>query len=187
MQLNQVRQAIAATPKGANVILEWNRTLACLKTSGCQDTIVKSTRMVGRIGIDYDNQKAVQAKRDSGELPAENAGLNGMEWIEPPYLLRSLKSGRTLLRLYCGTSDKIHPEVHFFRNGVEVARESLNGSVASTDWKPSEEKPDCFSCHTDDIVRIHSESEWLLVTGFVDQEKTTIKGIPVPAKVLATL
>lgn len=187
MELQQVKQAIATTPKGANVILEWTRNLPCLKTSGCQDTIVKSTRMVGRIGVEYDNLAAVQEKRENGELPAENQGLNGMEWIEKPYLLRAIKSGRYLVRLYKGTSDKVHPEVHFFRNGTEVERGTLKGIVASKDWQPSDGKSDCFDCHVDDITRIHSESEWyMIVVENIGQEKVTTS-VPIPSKVLAAM
>jgi len=186
MQREQVEAAIDATPKGANVILEWVRPLTPLKTSGCNDTIVKATRMVGRVGINYDNQAAVIAKRENGELPAENQGLRGMEWVKPPYLMKAIKSGRYLIRLYKGTSAKVKPEVHYFRNGVEVERKSLKGIVASKDWKPST-KGDCFSCHTDDITRIHSESEWMMVVvKEIEQEKVAVS-IPIPAKVLATL
>ena len=187
MQVEQVRAAILSAPKGANIVVEWNRTLKPLKTSGCSDTIVKSTRMVGRIGIDYDNIQTVKDKRESGELPAENAGLKGMIWIEPPYLLQSEKSGRLLLRLYNGTSKTIKPEVHFFRNGVEVERNSLQGIVPSKDWQTADKKGDCFCCHIDDMTRIHAESEWImLVVGQVGSQKIVTE-TPVPAKVLATI
>lgn len=183
MQLDQVKSAIVATPKGANIIVEWVRPCETLK--GCADTITKSVRMVGRIGVEYDNLAAVQSKRESGELPAENKGLNGMEWVEPPYLLRSLKSGRYLIRLYKGTSDKVQPETHFFRNGVEVSKDELANVLTAKEKKSSH--GDCFSCHVDDMTRIHTEAEWvMLVVGQVGQEKVAA-AVPVPAKTLATM
>jgi len=181
MELEQVRQAIATAPKGANIVVEWVRP--CKVRKGVQDVLTKSVRMVGRMGIDYDNMKAVQEKRASGELPAENQGLNGMEWVEKPYLLRSLKSGRFLIRLYNGTSDKVRPDVHFFQNGTEVTREEIDSMLLASEKNSSH--GECFTCHVDDMTRIHTEAEWLmLIVGEVGQES---ESVPIPAKVLATI
>lgn len=181
MQIEQVRQAIAATPKGSNIIVEWVRPMKTRK--GVQDVLTKSVRMVGRIGIDYDNMKDVQAKRESGELPAENAGLPWGEWLEFPYLIGH--KGQTYLRLANGTSDKVHPECHYFRNGIEVTKESLDAELLASEKE--EKKGDCFTCKTENMTRIHSESEWvMLVVGQVGQEKVAA-AVPVPASVLATM
>ena len=51
-----------------------------------------------RMGVNYDNLKVVQEKREDGSLPAENAGLNGMEWVQFPHLLRGIKSGKFQMR-----------------------------------------------------------------------------------------
>lgn len=181
MQMEQVKSAIDATPKGANVILEWVRPLKVKKS--CQDNLTKSVRMVGRMGIEYDNQAAVQDKRESGELPAENGGLPWGEWIEYPWLIGH--KGQTYVRLYKGTSEKVKPEVHFFKNGVEVALSEIENDILASE--KSEKSGDCFTCKTENVTRIHSESEWnMIVVGQVDQEKVAVS-VPVPAKVLATL
>ena len=52
-------KAIAETPKGANIVLEWRRDAATYKTF--DGVVEKETRMVGRIGLDYDNIGEVQA------------------------------------------------------------------------------------------------------------------------------
>lgn len=184
MQLDQVKQAIVSAPKGANIVVEWLRP--CKTFKGVTDTVTKAVRMVGRIGVEYDNLSAVQAKRESGDLPVQNQGLNGMEWVEAPYLLKAIKSGRYLIRLYNGTSASVHPEVHFFVNGIEVEKDELFSRaqyLLASEKTPSH--GDCFSCHTDDITRIHTEAEWhMLVVGSVGQVKADI---PVPAKVVATM
>lgn len=73
MKLETVQNVLTLAPKGANIVLEWTRSAKTRK--GVTDTILKSVRMVGRVGVEYDNLRAVQEKRESGELPTENAGL----------------------------------------------------------------------------------------------------------------
>lgn len=181
MNLNQVQTAVENAPKGANIIVEWVRP--CKVKKGCADSITKSVRMVGRIGIDYDNLKAVEAKRESGELPAENQGLPWGKWYAFPYLIEH--KGTYYLRLYNGTSDKVHADAHFFRNGVEVTKESLDNDLLAAE--KSSEHGDTFTCKVENMTRIHTESEWLmLIVGSVGQERIVTQ-IPVPAKVLATI
>jgi len=206
MQLEQVKTAMDATPKGANVILEWVRP--CKVKKSVTDNITKSVRMVGRTQIDYDNQKAVQEKRENGDLPAENQGLS---WgffpdydNEPWHICLNQGVKKTLedgtpnpeyykvtdstthyVRLYNGTSKNVKAESHFFRNGQEVTMEDIKTEVLASE----KDKPhgDCFNCKVENMTRIHSESEWMMiVVGQVKQEKVAAS-VPVPAKVLATI
>lgn len=181
MQKDQVVAAIETAPKGANIIVEWVRPVKTLKA--VQDNITKSVRMIGRMGIDYDNMKSVQEKRESGELPAEPQPLPWGKWAIFPFLIEH--KGGYYLRLYNGTSDKVHPEVHFFRNGVEVSKEEIAPLILASEKE--EKTGDCFTCKIENMTRIHSESEWLtLVVANVGQEKVAV-AVPTPAKVLATL
>lgn len=185
MQLEQIKDAIVATPKGANIILEWVRPVKTKKS--VIDSITKAVRMVGRIGVDYDNQAAVQAKRESGDLPAESQPIwNGKgQWLIFPYLFCHVDTGETYLRLYKGTSTTVHPKVHFFRNGLEVSADSIKDDILASE--KAEKDGDCFCCKTENVTRIHHESEWMmLVVGQVGQEKVAT-AVPVPARILATL
>ena len=174
MQLAQVKSAILAAPKGSNIIVEWLRNAKVRK--GCSP-VSKSVRMVGRMGIEYDNMKVVEAKREDGTLPAENNGLPWGVWAEYPYLIEH--KGNYYLRLYNGTSATVHAEAHFFRNGDEVTKESIMGDLLASEKE--EKKGDCFCCKVEDITRIHTEAEFVMV---MPQEKIAV---PVPASVLATL
>lgn len=181
MQLQQVQQAIATTPKGANIVLEWVRPVKTRKT--CQDAITKSVRMIGRMGIEYDNQGIVKEKRETGELPKDPHPLPWGTWAEYPWLIEH--KGGYYVRLYNGTSASVHPETHFFRNGIEVNKESIATDILASEKEES--KGDCFTCKVENMTRIHSESEWLMVVfGQVGQVKTETT-MPIPAKVLATL
>jgi hypothetical protein len=181
MLLAQVESAITATPKGANIILEWVRDLKTRK--GVTDNLTKSVRMVGRVGMDYNHLGAVQEKRESGELPAEPQPLPWGTWAKFPYLIEH--KGGFYLRLYKGTSEKVHPECHFFRNGVEVSKEEIAPSLLKSELE--ERDGDCFTCKVENMTKIHNENEWVtLIIGQIGQEKVIVES-PIPAKTLATM
>ena len=107
MNIEQVKTAIGEIPKGANIVVKWERKVRTRKK--VTDTITKSVRMVCRIGIKYDNLKSVRKKRDNGTLPAERKRLSGGRFEIYPYLIKH--KGERYLRLYKGTSDKVFPAV----------------------------------------------------------------------------
>jgi len=181
MELSQVKQAIENTPKGSNIVLEWLRP--CKTRKGVSVQIEKSVRMIGRMGIDYNNMAAVQDKRESGELPADPQPLPWGKWAIFPFLIEH--KGQFYVRLYNGTSDKVHPEVHFFMNGVECSKDDIAPFVLASEL--SEKDGDCFCCKVENMTRINHEAEWIALYANVEQEKVALTVAPVPAKVLATL
>jgi hypothetical protein len=211
MQLNQVQQAVHTTPKGSNIVLEWVRDMDTRK--GVEVPFSKSVRMIGRIGINYDNMAAVQDKRENGELPAENAGLPWGKWSEYPWLIEH--KDKHYVRLYNGTSASVKPEVHFFKSGVETTLREIEPAYFKAMDKAAEitdpeqragaeklalkllttlmasevksEKGETFTCKVENMTRIHSEAEWInLIVAEIGQE-TILVAQPVPSKELATL
>lgn len=182
MNLSQVQTAIEQTPKGANIIIEWVRPVKTLAAFKGAD-LTKSVRMVGRMGIDYDKQKSVQEKRETGELPSESQPLPWGNWAIFPYLIEH--KGNYYVRLYNGTSDKVRPEVHFFLDGNEVAFESIAHMLPANEKQ--EKHGDCFTCKVENMTRIHHESEWIALFASVEQETVKLFAEPVPAKILATM
>ena len=177
MQKDQVVAAIESAPKGANIIVEWVRP--CKTFKGVTDSITKSVRMVGRMGIDYNNMASVQDKRESGELPAEPQALPWGVWSIFPFLIEH--KGAFYLRLYNGTSEKVRPETHFFRNGQEVSKDEIKPLLLKSEIDT--DHGDCFTCKVENMTRIHTESEWFMeVEGKVGQEATFV---PAPAKIIA--
>jgi hypothetical protein len=152
MNLATVKSAIAAAPKGANIILEWVRP-AKVKKAAQGDNIEKHVRMVGRMGIEYDAMKSTVERRESGEAPAENAGLPWGEWLEYPYLIQH--KGKVYLRLYVGTSRKVTPKVEWTRNGQPVSREDIESALLASE--KSERKGDTFTCTLANLTRVHIE------------------------------
>lgn len=153
MLLGAVQSVIGLTPKGANIVLEWSRGVKTRK--GVTDTIRKSVRMVGRIGIEYDSQKAVVAKRESGELPAENAGLPWGRWECYPWLIEH--KGNHYIRLYNGTSKLVKPKVEFTINGKPCDREAIESKLLASEL--AEKTGDCFTCKVEDMTRIFNVAE----------------------------
>ena len=70
--------------RGQIVTVETERAMKVRKG---QDPITKRSEFQCRVGVNYDNIKAVQEKRESGELPRENAGLPWGEWALFPYVI----------------------------------------------------------------------------------------------------
>jgi hypothetical protein len=137
--------------KGANIVVMWNRNAKTFK--GVSDIITKHVRMVGRVGIEYDKQKAVIEKRANGELPSENAGLPWGTFEIYPYLITH--KGENYLRLYNGTCPITKTEVHWFKNGAEVTKESIEGLLLASE--KGDKTGDCFTVKTNDILRLHTE------------------------------
>lgn len=152
MELATVQNVLSIAPKGANIVLEWTRNVKTRK--GVTDTILKSVRMVGRVGIEYDNQKSVIEKRESGALPSENAGLPWGRWAVYPYLIEH--NGRYYVRLYNGTSKNVKPSATFTVNGQEVRRDEIAPKLLASEL--TEKSGDCFTCKIEDMTRIWVES-----------------------------
>ena len=151
MNHNQVMQAISETPKGANIIVSWERPAKTKKSF--QGIVNKQVRMVGRIGVQYDNLKAVKEKRESGELPAENQGLAWGQFLVYPYLIGH--KGKEYLRLYHGTSKIPYNTAKFFVDGTEVEKSAIEDILLASEKIPCQ--GDCFVVQLDYITQIHSE------------------------------
>ena len=152
MELIQVRQAIKETPKGANIVCEWTRP--CKTRKGTPAIITKAVRMVGRMGVEYDNLGAVQEKRDNGELPAVNAGLPWGQWSEYPWLIEH--KGKHYLRLYNGTSKLTTVKATFYMDGIEAEKDRVAPFLLASEL--TEKDGDCFCCEVGNLTRINHET-----------------------------
>jgi hypothetical protein len=118
--------------------------------------VTKRTQMVVRLGVEYDNQQIVQDKREEGALPSENQGLNGVEWIAYPYLLRSLKTGKFQVRVAPNRNAEQKPKVAFIRNGEEITREQAAEGAYASEFA-EREAADAFNLTVDNIKMVNGE------------------------------
>jgi hypothetical protein len=149
--LETVQDIIANTPKGANIVVGWTRPVKVKKAFEGVN-LVKVVRMVGRIGIDYDNMKSVQEKRENGELPAENKGLPWGQWHSECIIEHK---GKHYLRLYNGTSKHTHPSVSYLLDGKEIDKAHIENMCLASEL--NESKGDCFTCTLENMTQIHRE------------------------------
>ena len=150
--LQIVMNLLETVTKGANIILEWERPCKVRKSYD-GPAITKRVKMVGRTGIEYDNIKSVQEKRENGTLPAENNGLPWGTWLSYPHIIEH--KGNHYVRLYNGTSKLTRPCVTFFQGGVEVAKEAIESFLLSSELRS--EHGDTFTCNISNMLRIHEE------------------------------
>lgn len=111
----------------------------------------KSTVMTVRAGIQYDNMKSVQDKRESGELPKENAGLPWGQWEVYPYLIQH--NGTRYARLYPTASQSA--QVAYFVNGKEQSYEQVEGYLLASEKRNDKAAPDCITVKLADIVELY--------------------------------
>lgn len=136
--------------RGAFRSILWERPLKTRKN--VKDVIVKRTYGTAlRFGVAYDNLASTKQGRADGTLPAQNAGLIGREWIVPNLTLRSLKTGKTMLRVSLAKSSKFVTE--YYLNGRKVDKAKIEPLVLKSEIR-SHDMPEVFDVCTDDILSI---------------------------------
>lgn len=121
MTAKELQEKILKLRKGSFQKLSWGRELKLYKKYENEGIkITKISEGIVRFGVEYDNMKSVQQKRESGELPQDNQGLNGLEWILYPYLLKNPKTKKEYIRVNT-TGNRIR--TRYFLNGKEISRE----------------------------------------------------------------
>lgn len=160
----QLIAAIKAAPKAANLYIEWERP-AKLRAAYSGFPLYKHTRMMLRIGVEYDNMISVQQGRVNGDLPAENAGLVGKEWVLYPYLKRSMKTGKLLLSvklavLFGKRVTKAETRWIVREAGIEkeVKKEDMEHMLLASETRLKEDIPITFDLTGQDVLAIHNAS-----------------------------
>jgi len=113
--------------------------------------LTKRTKMLCRIGVAYDNKAAVIEGRDNGDLPAENAGLNGFEWEQYPTILKAIKTGLLYIRLEKGTFKNVQTVVQYFLDGQEVKKADYEHTMLASETTEREDFAGTFNCKIETI------------------------------------
>lgn len=139
------------TKKGQFVSLHTKRPMKVRK--GVVDNLEKDSTFVVRIGVDYDNIKAVQEKRESGELPEQNAGLKpNFKWVHFPVLLQNEKSGEFYIR--CSKGANTAPKTKYFKNGIEVKKDDIQALCLAVEFPKTERNNDVFDIKVSNIIEL---------------------------------
>ncbi len=102
----------AAMIPGAVYRVQWVRSLKLRKAFAVGYGLSKAVSALVKVGMDYDNKASVQAKRESGELPATNAGLPWGTWFEFPRIITH--NGNFYLRFYPATTDASQTSAEYY-------------------------------------------------------------------------
>lgn len=114
--------------KGQIVTLVTQRPLKVRKN---QEAITKTSEFQCRVGVNYDNIKAVQEKRAEGQLPAENAGLPWGEWVDFPYVIGH--KGEYYVRCTM-LRNAFRKAPTFTRGGVEISKEEAQVAALASEF-----------------------------------------------------
>ena len=148
MNYQNLKKIILAMSKGSFHSIVWERTMKTRKAFSGQ-TITKRSFAVVRFGVEYDHMKAVQMKRESGELPAQNAGLKWGEWEIFPYFIRH--NGSMYIR--CNPSHGNAVTSEYYLNGVKVDRSQIESMCLSSEFRPTE-KLDTFTLNVENVIAV---------------------------------
>lgn len=149
MQIGEIKDIIKSR-KGSNLSVIIGKTLKTRK--GVSDLVEKVTSIVIRGGIDYDNQKAVQEKRESGELPAENAGLPWGEWVEFP--LHIAHKGTDYARFYPASGIDFPVKSEYYLNGELTTKEAVQSLCLASEFPQKKDEPLCYTIKAENVRAI---------------------------------
>lgn len=149
MEIEIIKEKLKAK-KGANLSVVFDRPLKTRK--GVAEKVTKVTRIIARGGVDYDNIGIVQEKRENGELPSENAGLPWGEWVEFPLHIRH--KDVDYARFYPASGIGFTPQVTYFLNGIEVAKEQVQTLCLASEFPKRDEAPLCFTIKANNVAMI---------------------------------
>lgn len=148
MKYSVIKKVVLDAVKGSFHSILWERPMKVKKAFAGQ-TIVKRSSAVVRFGVEYDNMKAVQSKRESGELPAVNQGLTWGMWAMYPYFIEH--KGNTYLR--CSVSKKNPVQTEYFLNGVKVDAETVKSMCLASEFT-KKDSVDVFTLNVENILAI---------------------------------
>lgn len=134
--MNEIK-AIALNKKGQFGNIQYARPCKTLKGA---PEIIKTTKAYNvRIGAEYDALKTtLEAKgvENKAEAHKVNQGLNGMDWVVYPVILKSNKSGKEYIRLE--TAKNTHFETVYTVNGKEVQKNEIVQYLQASEKKSGE-------------------------------------------------
>ncbi len=142
--------------KGQIVNVAWTSEIKSPK--GSFATVTKRVELQARAGVNYDNMRDVIAKRESGELPAHNAGLTWGHWHTVagvslfPHVIAHTPKGATEEKHYLRFAklDGATPKVEYFVDGNPVSKEVAKSLTLASEWKESA-MPDVFTVTADKV------------------------------------
>ena len=155
MKMRELISELISMPLGQTINIHTTRILDLKKKAPIAQLLKMSsydTRMV-----EYDNKKDVIEARAKGILPSCNAGLNGMEWVVYPRIVRSIKNP-TKLYMVCHSLDQPtkRPVSYSYMDGMCCSKCDVEEFMYSKDRKVN--TSNIFYVGLDTITMIDSKT-----------------------------
>ncbi len=118
--------------------------------------VYKFSKMTLRCGIEYDNIAAVEAKRESGELPKENQGLSWGSYVPGlyPYIIEH--KGSLYFRFFTVPNSN-HVKPTFVCNGKEITREQAESMCLASEFQERETTLETVTLKVEGILDINGK------------------------------
>lgn len=121
-----------------------------LKVRKGQTSILKTSTFQCRAGVNYENIKSVQEARETGEMPAESAGLPWGTWKVFPYVIEH--KGEFYFR--CTTiKNNFIPRTVYTRDGAEISKEEAAAAALASEFKDGD-RSEVFNIKTSSILAV---------------------------------
>ena len=148
MKYDILKKVVTGKQRGSFSSMVWEKQLPTKKAYS-NHIITKRSNGVVRFGVEYDNMKNVQEKRENGILPNQNNGLKWGEWSVYPYFIKH--KGNTYLRCTESKNNKI--ETEYFIDGKKASKEEVLPYCLKSAFTNHGEM-DCFTVNIDNIISV---------------------------------
>ena len=149
MKFETIARIVMNERKGAFTAMEWQKELPVRANFKNTFKVTKVTKGVVRFGVQYDNIKNVQEKRENGVLPTQNAGLTWGEWSIYPYFIKH--KGADYVR--CSLSKNNPIVTQYFINGRPATKAECEAICTKAAFS-SGEIPDIMTIKAENILKI---------------------------------
>ncbi len=134
-----------------------------LKVRKGEQAIEKVSDFTCRVGVDYNNIAAVKEKRENGELPETPQPLPWGQWLIFPFVI--FHNGNHYFRCTTVKNENSKPEVHFYRNGVEISHYEAKASALASEFPAEKPDNDVFTVKVESITAINGKAIETYETG----------------------
>lgn len=137
--------------KGGFVGFTWLRPVKLRKEfATCRFQVFKRVTCIGRVGLNHESRQAVQAARESGELPPENTGLPWGEWLLFPWFITH--KGGLYVRLYPVSGSA--PHVVYLQDGKPISKQEAMRLCLASEFGEVNPEIGCMTLKAESLVSV---------------------------------
>lgn len=150
MTHEEAKKIVDSLKKGTIRTVTYTKPLKTRK--GIEDVVTKTTTMQVRLGVKYNNMKAVKAAKAEGKLNHDNYKLEDTyEWLDDNFI-KNKKTGNVQLRMAYANGNKTITE--YKKNGVVVEKVDIEPLCLKSETIVKTDAPTVFNIGVEKIISI---------------------------------